>query len=90
MSSTLAKEGAKYGITCNAIVPTAVSRLARTTQIAEETLARLAPEHVAPLVAWLCHQDCTDSGHVLEAAAGWYGQGQHSARSTAAPELNSC
>lgn len=35
---------------------------------------QLKPEYVAPLVAWLCHEDCEDTGGLFEAAGGWYGK----------------
>ena len=41
--------------------------------IPAEMLEQLAPEHIAPVVAWLCHEDCPASGQVVEALAGWAG-----------------
>ena len=35
---------------------------------------QLKPEYVAPLVAWLCHEQCEDNGGLYEAAGGWYGK----------------
>ena len=34
----------------------------------------LAPEFIAPIVAWLCHEECEDNGLVVEAAGGWAGR----------------
>ncbi|KAF2351560.1 MaoC-like domain, partial [Trinorchestia longiramus] len=34
----------------------------------------LKPEYVAPLVGWLCHEDCPETGGLFEAAGGWYGK----------------
>lgn len=34
----------------------------------------LRPDLVAPVVLWLCHEECPDSGSVIEAAAGWVGK----------------
>lgn len=34
----------------------------------------LKPSFVAPMVVWLCHENCPESGGVFEAAAGWYGR----------------
>lgn len=51
----LALEGMKYGITANVLVPTALSRMTEDLMPDSSELAeRLAPEKVAPTVAWLC------------------------------------
>ena len=34
----------------------------------------LKPELIAPVVAWLCHEDCNDNGSIIEAAGGWAGK----------------
>lgn len=73
LSSTLAIEGNKYGIHSNVVVPTAGSRL--TQQVMPQDLVdALKPEFVAPLVLYLCHESCTDTAGVFEAAAGWIGK----------------
>ena len=33
-------------------------------------------EDVAPIVSFLCHENCTDNGSVLETAGGWVSKGQ--------------
>ena len=72
LSNTLAQEGAKYNIHSNVIVPMAASRMTEGL-IPEEMFAKLSPEHIAPVVAWMCHEECSDSGKVVEALAGWAG-----------------
>ena len=72
LSNTLCQEGRKYNIHSNVIVPMAASRMTKGI-IPDEMLEQLAPEHIAPVVAWMCHQDCQDSGQVVEALAGWAG-----------------
>jgi estradiol 17-beta-dehydrogenase, putative len=73
LSNTLAIEGAKYNIHCNTIVPVAGSRL--TEDILPSNLFEtLKPAFVAPLVTWLCHEDCPDSGGIFETAGGWVGK----------------
>lgn len=39
-----------------------------------DMLAALGPEHIAPVVAWLCHDQCQDTGLVIEAMGGWAGR----------------
>ncbi|XP_014666275.1 PREDICTED: peroxisomal multifunctional enzyme type 2-like [Priapulus caudatus] len=73
LSNTLAIEGAAYGICCNAVVPTAGSRLTRGV-FPGELVDALKPEYVAPLVAYLCHESCEETGGVFEAGAGWIGK----------------
>ncbi|CAF1506962.1 unnamed protein product [Adineta steineri] len=73
LSNTLSFEGAKYNITCNAIAPTAFSRLTQglLPSGAEENLK---PEFVMPLVLYLCHESCSDTGSLFEVAGGWIGK----------------
>ena len=71
-SNTLAMEGQKYNIICNAIVPTAGSRLTQTI-LPDELVQVLKPEYVTPLVVFMCHEKFENSGQVFEAGAGWYG-----------------
>lgn len=33
--------------------------------------AELKPELIAPVVVWLCHEDCAENGSIIESAAGW-------------------
>ena len=34
----------------------------------------LQPDLIAPIVAWMCHEDCKDNGAIIEAAGGWAGK----------------
>ena len=70
MAQTLALEGAKRNIHTNAIAPTAGSRMTEGLMPKEVTDA-LKPELVAPLVAYLCHEDCSVNGRLFEVGAGW-------------------
>nr|CAD7396471.1 unnamed protein product [Timema poppensis] len=138
LSSTLAIEGRKNNIHCNAIVPTAASRMTEDILPPEPTshnynpvrserprreeefgfpllfrrwfsfcmplrsnrfgdyndikrgggslflvglsavngdfFAELKPELIAPVVVWLCHESCPETGSIIEAAAGWAGK----------------
>lgn len=69
-SQTLAKEGKKFNITCNTIAPTAGSRMTETVMPPEMTQA-LKPDYIAPLVGYLCHDSCTETGQTFELGAGW-------------------
>lgn len=31
----------------------------------------MKPELIAPVVVWLCHEDCEENGSIIESAAGW-------------------
>ena len=73
LSNTLAIEGGKYGIHSNVIVPMAASRLTKDI-LPPDMFESLAPEHIAPVVAWMCHEDCEDNGIIVEALAGWAGR----------------
>jgi NAD(P)-dependent dehydrogenase (short-subunit alcohol dehydrogenase family) len=68
LSNTIAIEGAEYGVTCNALVPAAVTRLSEG--IDTSAFPTMTPEQVAPAVAWLVHESCTTTGEMLVALAG--------------------
>jgi len=34
----------------------------------------LKPELIAPVVFWLCHEECEENGSIIEAALGWAGK----------------
>src|SRR5690606_9011910 len=70
LTKTLAQEGAKYHIKCNAIAPVARSRMTDAI-LPPDALARLDPECVAPLVAYLCSESLNESGQVYSAGAGY-------------------
>lgn len=73
LSNTLAVEGAKYNIFSNTIVPVAASRL--TEDILPPNLfEQLQPKYIAPVVAWLCHEDSEENGSCFEVAGGFIGK----------------
>lgn len=68
--NTLAKEGKKSNVLCNAICPVAGSRMTATVMPAD-MLENLKPEYVMPIVLWLCSKESSENGSVTECAAGW-------------------
>ncbi len=59
MARCLYLEGARYGITVNVLVPTALSRL--TDDILPESAKdQLPPDRVSPIVVWLCSDDAKE------------------------------
>ena len=62
--------GRRYGITVNAVAPVAATRMGGAEDDDAEPPADMAPELVAPLVAYLCHEDCPVSGEIYAAGGG--------------------
>uniref|UniRef100_A0A671UVZ2 Hydroxysteroid (17-beta) dehydrogenase 4 n=1 Tax=Sparus aurata TaxID=8175 RepID=A0A671UVZ2_SPAAU len=73
LANTLAIEGRKYNIFCNTVAPLAGSRLTETI-MPPDIVESLKPEYVAPLVLWLCHEQCQENGGLFEVGAGWIGK----------------
>ncbi|ESO07821.1 hypothetical protein HELRODRAFT_98504 [Helobdella robusta] len=73
LMQTLAVEGKKYNITCNSVAPIAGSRLTRSV-MPDEMVDGLKAKYVAPLILWLSHPECKDSGCLFECGAGWIGK----------------
>ena len=68
LTRVLALEGASHGIKVNAIAPIAATRM--TEDILGSLSAKVSPETVSPLVAYLAHEDCAVNGHVYSVAGG--------------------
>jgi len=68
LTRVLAVEGAKNNIKVNAIAPVAKTRM--TEDLLGPLAAKLDPRLVAPVAAWLVHEDCPVSGEVYSAGGG--------------------
>jgi NAD(P)-dependent dehydrogenase (short-subunit alcohol dehydrogenase family) len=68
LTRVLAIEGEGYGIKVNAIAPIASTRM--TQDVLGDLAARVSPEAVSPLVAYLAHEECSVNGHVYSVAGG--------------------
>lgn len=68
LTRVLSIEGADHGIKVNAIAPIASTRM--TGDILGDLAAKVSPESVSPLVAYLAHEECSVSGHIYSVAGG--------------------
>ena len=69
--NALKLEGAKYNILVNAVSPMAATRLTQDL-LPEPLLSALKPEYVAPIVLFLCSEECRTSGGIYLAGAGYF------------------
>jgi len=69
--NALKEEGRKHNITVHAIAPMAQTRMTENVTAAR-TAPLLKPEFVTAAVAWLCAPENEETGHIIEAGAGYY------------------
>ncbi len=72
---TLAAEANGSGVKCNVIAPAAGTRMVAValeeSSEAFRYMEQLSPDQVAPIVAWLCHRDCSINGEVIQSVGPW-------------------
>jgi len=68
LAHVLAVEGARSGISVNAIAPIARTRM--TEDVLGSLVERVDPRLVSPLVAWLVHEECPVTGHIYTVGGG--------------------
>lgn len=73
LTRTLAIEGRKNNIFVNAIAPTGATRMTEGL-FPEGAFDKLKPELVSPLVAYLCSDECKETGSLFEVGGGWMGK----------------
>ena len=71
MMNTLKLEGARYNILVNTIAPIAGTRMTATV-MPPDMVEKLKPDYVSPIVVYACSEECTDSGVVFVAGAGYF------------------
>jgi NAD(P)-dependent dehydrogenase (short-subunit alcohol dehydrogenase family)/putative sterol carrier protein len=71
MMNTLKLEGEKYDIKVNTVSPNAATRLTEDV-LPPDLFEKLRPEFVAPLVLYLCSEQCPITGCIYNAGMGYY------------------
>ncbi|PVV02646.1 hypothetical protein BB560_002896 [Smittium megazygosporum] len=72
-TKTLAQEGAKHGIRVNCIAPNAGTAMTATI-MPQEIVELLKPDYVFPLIGFLCHDSCKDTGKLFQVGSCWAGE----------------
>jgi NAD(P)-dependent dehydrogenase (short-subunit alcohol dehydrogenase family) len=70
LTRSLTTAGAAHGIKINLIAPAAFTRMAGAARDDSPEATQMSPDLVAPMVAFLAHEDCPVSGEIYAAGAG--------------------
>jgi NAD(P)-dependent dehydrogenase (short-subunit alcohol dehydrogenase family) len=72
LTRSLAAAGAELGVVVNAVAPIAWTRMMAASGVSadSELALQMSPELVSPVVAYLLHETCSDSGQVYSAGGG--------------------
>jgi NAD(P)-dependent dehydrogenase (short-subunit alcohol dehydrogenase family) len=70
LTRSIATMSQAHGIRVNLIAPAAMTRMAGPGADPEDATSPMAPGQVAPLVAFLAHEDCPVNGELYAAGAG--------------------
>jgi len=71
LARSIALEGAAANICCNVVAPFGATEM-NSANFPDELKAAIKTDYVAPLVGYLAHPECTESGGLFEASAGVY------------------
>lgn len=72
LMNVLAIEGARYGITVNAIAPVAATRMTEGLMGGSVDATDLDPAWVSPVVVWLATEECDLTGEIVRTKGGHY------------------
>lgn len=68
LTRSLATAGSEHGIKVNAMAPAAMTRMAGRPD--DDIEGPMAPQHAAPMAAFLAHESCPVTGEIYTAGAG--------------------
>ena len=69
--NALKEEGRNHNITVHAIAPIALTRMTEAI-VSPKVAPLIKPEFVTAAVAWMCAPENEETGHIIEAGAGYY------------------
>ena len=79
LCQTAALEGAALNICCNVVAPFGATTM-NSANMPDELKALIKTDYVAPLIGYLAHPDCVETGSLFEASGGTLQEGSLGAR----------